>query len=93
MKSKLPSLLCLALMGCLCTPGARAADSMATAADALVVRPVCFVATVVGSAIFVIALPFAATSRSVKKTASTLVQAPARATFTRPLGEFSGMVD
>ena len=92
MKTKIISLLCLALMGGLTTPSARA-DSMSTAADALVVRPVCFAATLVGSAIFVIALPFAAVSKSVKKTASTLVEAPARATFTRPIGDFSGMAD
>ena len=92
MKTRIVSLLCLALMGSLATPSARA-DSMATAADALVVRPVCLAATVVGSAIFLVALPFAAMSRSVRKTASTLVEAPARATFTRPIGDFTGLGD
>jgi hypothetical protein len=51
-------------------------------------RPACFVATVVGSAIFVVALPFAAMSKSTKKTADALVVKPAKATFSRPLGEF-----
>ena len=37
----------------------------------------------------VVALPFAATSGSVKKTADTLVVHPAAATFTRPLGDFT----
>ena len=57
-------------------------------ADTLIVRPACFVATVIGTAFFVVSLPFAALSKSVDKTAETLVLKPARATFTRPLGEF-----
>jgi hypothetical protein len=57
-------------------------------ADALVMRPVLFAATVAGSAIFVVTLPFAALSKSVKSTAHALVVAPAEATFTRPLGDF-----
>jgi hypothetical protein len=39
--------------------------------------------------VFVVALPFAAASGSVKETADTLVVAPAKATFTRPLGDFT----
>ncbi len=64
---------------------------METAADALVVRPACLVATVVGSAVFVVALPWAAASKSVKKTASTLIVKPANATFTRPLGDMDAL--
>jgi len=37
--------------------------------DALVVRPACLVATVIGSAVFVVALPAALFSKSVKKAA------------------------
>jgi hypothetical protein len=66
---------------------------METAADALVVRPVCLVATVVGSAVFVVALPAALISKSVKKTANTLVVKPANATFTRPLGDMEALKD
>ena len=66
---------------------------METAADALVVRPACFVATVVGSAVFVVALPAALISKSVKKTAETLVVKPANATFTRPLGDMDSLKD
>ena len=58
------------------------------AADAVVMRPALFAATVVGSAIFVVTLPAAALSKSVKSTAHALVVAPARATFKRPLGDF-----
>ena len=39
-------------------------------------------------AVFVVALPVAAMSRSVKQTAKVLVLRPAHYTFTRPIGEF-----
>lgn len=64
-----------------------------TIADTIVVRPACFIATIVGSAFFVISLPIAATSRSVKKAANVLVVKPARATFTRPLGDMEALYD
>jgi len=51
-------------------------------------RPALFAATVAGSALFVVVLPVAAISRSVKSTARVLVLAPAKATFTRALGDF-----
>ncbi len=63
-----------------------AADRVA--ADAVVMRPAMFAATVLGSAIFVVSLPVAAMSKSVKSTADTLVVAPAKGTFTRKLGDF-----
>jgi hypothetical protein len=64
---------------------------MEMAADAIVVRPACLVATIVGSAVFVVALPAAAISGSVKKAANTLVVKPANATFTRPLGDMEAL--
>ena len=63
----------------------------AIAADVLVVRPVCFVATIVGSALFLVALPVAAISKSTDKTAHALVVRPAEATFTRPLGAMTDL--
>ncbi len=66
-------------------------DPGAIAVDTLLVRPVCFVATIFGSALFVVSLPVAATSKSIKRAAHALVVTPAQATFTRPLGEFSEM--
>ncbi|HEY5910103.1 MAG TPA: hypothetical protein VJA21_05815 [Verrucomicrobiae bacterium] len=63
-------------------------DEVAVAADALLVRPLCFVATIVGGAVFVVALPVAAPSGSIDSTAETLVKRPAWATFKRPLGDF-----
>jgi hypothetical protein len=63
------------------------------ATDAVVIRPACLLATVLGSAIFVVSLPVAAISKSVKKTADTLVVKPANATFTRPLGDMDALID
>ena len=61
----------------------------AVATDVLVVRPFCFVATVIGSALFLVALPVAAISKSTPQTAEALVMHPARMTFSRPMGELS----
>jgi hypothetical protein len=61
----------------------------AVAADVIIARPCWLVATVVGTGLFIVALPVAAMSKSVNKTARTLVGKPAEATFTRPLGDFS----
>jgi hypothetical protein len=94
MKTKLITVLCvLAIVFTTATPASAEDNSVEVISDAIVVRPMCFVATVIGSAIFLVALPVAATSKSVKKTAHTLVVNPARATFTRPLGDFSTLKD
>lgn len=65
----------------------------AVATDVIVVRPFCFVATVLGSALFLISLPVAAISKSTDQTAEALVKRPARLTFTRPMGELSTMTE
>jgi hypothetical protein len=70
-------------------PASTQKDSGAIVADVLLARPFCLAATVVGSAVFVVALPLAATSGSVHTTAHALVVAPAWATFARPLGDFA----
>ncbi|MGB8368183.1 MAG: hypothetical protein ACLPYZ_11790 [Limisphaerales bacterium] len=91
MKIKLLTVVCVTVIG-LCSVNAGHAsevESGAVVADVAIVRPGCFVATVVGSAVFIAALPIAVISRSVKDTADTLVVQPAKATFTRPLGDFS----
>jgi len=66
---------------------------MKVVADTLIVRPACFVATIIGSAVWVIGLPFSAASRSIKQTAYTLIVRPARATFTRPMGDMDSLED
>jgi hypothetical protein len=63
------------------------------AVDAVIVRPVCFLATVVGSALFVVSLPVSAISKSVRPAAHALVVRPAKVTFTRPLGDFKPIED
>lgn len=58
--------------------------------DILLVRPVSLVATVIGTAVFIVSLPFSIPSQSVGATARTLVAEPFNYTFTRPIGEFTG---
>ena len=96
MRAKLVTAIC-ALAITWCSVGSASAvesgGPLAVAADAIVVRPACLVATVVGSAVFLVALPWAAASKSIKKTADTLVVKPANATFTRPLGDMEALTD
>ncbi len=93
MKNKFLILLCAITvgMGNLTVSRATNDDDIATITDVTLVRPGCFLATVLGSAIFVVALPFAAMSGSIQRTADTLVLAPGQATFTRPLGDFTSL--
>lgn len=91
MKTKLLTVVCATVIGLCSVNAGRASegDPLEVVADMALVRPGCFVATVLGSAVFIVALPIAVISRSVKKTADTLVVQPAKATFTRPIGDFS----
>jgi len=77
------------------TPCVASTDSgpLEVVADVFIVRPGCFLATAIGSVVFVVALPAAAISRSIPKTADTLVVQPAKATFTRPVGDMSALSD
>ncbi len=63
-------------------------DPMVMALDGIVVRPVSFVATVVGSVFYVITLPFSAAGGNSDHAYEQMVKSPARATFSRPLGRF-----
>lgn len=99
MKRKIITIVCVAIVGLNSAMPALAytksnttyyaSDPTAVAADALLGRPLCLVATVLGSVVFVVSLPVAATSHSVKPAARALVLTPAWATFKRPLGDFS----
>ena len=91
MKTKVLILLCIIAigMGNISISRADNDDDIATITDITLVRPGCFLATILGSAVFVVALPIAAVSGSIKSTAATLVMAPAQATFTRPIGDFT----
>jgi len=91
MKKQLIAIVCTAAVGLATSTPTFASlehDPAAVAGDALVLRPALFAATIAGSAVFLVALPFAAISKSVKSTAQSLVVAPAKATFTRALGDF-----
>jgi F0F1-type ATP synthase membrane subunit c/vacuolar-type H+-ATPase subunit K len=94
MKRKSVSILCALAIGMAGTSSALAnGDPGSMVVDTVLVRPACFVATIFGSAFFVISLPFAAASKSVHRSAHALVVAPAQATFTRPLGDMDALID
>jgi hypothetical protein len=94
MKTKLLTALCaLTVLSTASNAVAEDEKSLDALADVALVRPGCFVATVGGTALFIACLPFAAMSKSVKKTAHTLIVSPAKATFTRPVGDFSSLQD
>jgi hypothetical protein len=57
-------------------------------ADAIIVRPLGIIATLLGVGLFVISLPFSALGKNVKEAGEKLVMAPVKFTFLRPLGEF-----
>jgi hypothetical protein len=63
------------------------------AADILLVRPLCLAATMIGTELFVVSRPISITTKSTDQTAYKLVSEPARATFTRHLGDMSILAD
>ncbi len=65
----------------------RNVTGSAIAVDILLARPMGLVATVLGSAIFVVGLPFTLINGSTDQAAQKLVVEPAEYTFTRPLGK------
>ena len=60
----------------------------AMAADFFVVRPLGIAASVVGTAVFIVSLPFSALGGNTKIACQKLVKDPVKFTFKRPLGEF-----
>ena len=96
MKTKLITFLCV-LAFCFAATNSTLAqtrpDPAMVVADVVIVRPVCLVATIVGSVFFVVSWPIAALSKSVKTTADVLVVSPAKATFTRPMGDLDALMD
>jgi hypothetical protein len=67
---------------------AQTDDAFVAAADVVVARPLGIASIIVGTAVFIVAMPFALTSGTVKETADTLVSEPFRFTFQRPVGDF-----
>lgn len=76
-----------------CLPSKAAPEDNGTAmmVDVVIARPLCLAATVLGSAFFVLSLPIALPTKSVNRSAQALVVTPAKATFTRPLGDFESL--
>lgn len=58
----------------------------AMVADAVIARPLLLAATVIGTGVFVLTLPFTLASGSVGKAGKALVVEPGEATFVRCLG-------
>jgi hypothetical protein len=63
-----------------------APSAIGMAADLIIARPLGLAATVLGTAVFIVALPFSAISGNVSDPARRLIVEPAEFTFTRPLG-------
>jgi hypothetical protein len=85
----------LAMMLSTSTPAFASTSNSPTnvVVDVLVARPISLAMTVAGAALFVVSSPFAAASRSLKNTTQTLVAAPARDLFTRPVGDLQDFLD
>lgn len=64
----------------------EAPTALAMTGDALFARPALFVATVVGSVVYVVSLPFSLLGGNAGEAGETLVLGPAKATFVRCLG-------
>lgn len=60
--------------------------AMAMTADAIFARPALLAGTIVGTAVFIVSLPFSLIGGNVGEAAKTLVVGPAKSTFTRCLG-------
>jgi len=95
MKTKFLTIVCILslLLAGATTSFADEPGPVAIGADFVVVRPLCLAMTALGSAIFVVALPISLPARSVKSTGRALVVKPAKATFTRQMGDFDALGD
>ena len=58
------------------------------AADALLLRPTGFLATILGSAVFIVSLPLSLLGKNHEEAFDEMVKKPAEYTFARPLGDF-----
>ncbi len=61
-------------------------SALAMTGDALFVRPALFATTIIGSAVYLVSLPFSALGGNAAEAADVLVVGPAKATFIRCLG-------
>ena len=65
----------------------RSAEKMTV--DFILLRPAGFIATTVGSLLFVVSLPFSALGGNYKEAFEKMVKKPAKYTFKRRLGDFT----
>lgn len=90
MKPSRRLLLWVLLLGWVATPAwaaeEEAPSALAMTGDVLIARPVGLVITTIGTAAFIVSLPFSAAGGNVSEAADTLVVGPARETFVRCLG-------
>jgi hypothetical protein len=66
-----------------------AGDDFNIIADLLVARPLGLASLVIGSAVYIVSLPFAAFTESGDKVKKTFLEDPYHYTFKRPLGDIS----
>jgi hypothetical protein len=67
--------------------GKEEGDDISVAMDLVMLRPIGLVATIFGTAAFIVSLPISLPTGSAGKTFTALVTEPAKYTFVRELGE------
>ena len=70
---------------------AEPGSAEAMIADVIVARPIGLMATVVGSTVYVVSLPFSLLGGNEEQAREKLVKEPIAFTFKRPLGEFPSL--
>jgi hypothetical protein len=88
MKKKLIALLVAFALITSAAPALAAPTDTDVIFDVLISRPCGFAAIVLGSALFIVSLPVAIPSSSVKTVGRRLVMDPIEFTFIRPVGDF-----
>ena len=69
-------------------PAGSGSGVPAIVADVFIARPLGIMATLAGSALYVVSLPFTVPARGTEQAKRVLVAYPFHYTFSRPLGEF-----
>lgn len=69
-------------------PAGSGSGVPAIVADVFIARPLGIVATLAGSALYIVSLPFTVPARGTEQAKRVLVDYPYHYTFSRPLGEF-----
>jgi len=70
---------------------AESGSAEAMVADVVIARPVGLLATIMGSAVYVVALPFSLLGGNEEQAREKLIKEPGNFTFKRPLGEFESL--